>query len=1179
MSLESLVCKLQSSILTEELLERSKRDECLEISGGNRTVNSLIIRSLAKRSKKPLLLIVPTLEEATRWSNIFKDTSWDKVLLFPTSDKSPYELTDQSTEITRGQLSVISELIQIKDEDNVAIVTTHNAIQAHLPPKNEIKDIIININKGDIIDLNNLSSQLSLLGYQKSNTTDQEGLWSRRGDIIDIFNITCDLPVRIELYGDQVDKIREYDPISQRSLDEIKSINISPISINQLILHKLNKLEDNTISQYLNKECIDNIRAGIEFDGMHILKTIAWPNLASIIEYISRESLIVISEKEQCELHSKIFIKRVKDSLLDLQIEDWINKNIINASLMNHPYKEISQLLYELNDFNYFEIKEIDTPNNYKNNFNISTKPINVIPNQFGKLTKLLRDLNQNNYSIWIYSAQPSRVVALLEEHDCLSKFIPNAKDIESINRFISEKIPIAIKALPNSEIEGINLAPWKIALLTDKEIFGQQNLSYSGYIRRKANANSKKVDPNKLHNGDYVVHRNHGIGKFIKIEKLVINHQSRDYLLVEYTDGTLRVAADQLNSLARYRSSNETPPKINKMGGKSWLSIKERARKAINKIAIDIVKLYAERETAVGYAFPKDGPWQSELEDSFQYIPTPDQLKAFKEVKEDMEKEKPMDRLICGDVGYGKTEVAIRSIFKAITAGKQVALLAPTTVLSQQHWRTISSRFAPYPIKTALLNRFKSTKEKKEIANDLQEGKIDAIIGTHQVLSKNINFKDLGLLVIDEEQRFGVNQKEKIKQIKKNVDVLTLTATPIPRTLYMSMSGVREISLITTPPPLRRAIKTHLIPKDDEVIRSAISQEIERGGQIFYVVPRIEGIDEISNKIRSIFPNIKILIAHGQMLEGALESTMVAFNAGEADLLLCTTIIESGLDIPRVNTILIEDSHKFGLSQLYQLRGRVGRSGVQAHAWLFFPKENIMNENSRNRLKAIQEFSELGSGYQLAMRDMEIRGVGNIIGTQQSGQIEAIGFDLYMEILQEAISEMQGQSIPLVEDVRIDLPITAFIPNQWIVNNEEKLAAYKAVTGCNSKKQLQELVISWNDRYGQIPQAVNSLIELMELKIKTKTCGFYRIKRIGNNITLETLMEEGAFLSLRKGIPKHIQTRFIYKKHDTNSEVTIRGLGVLPIEKQIETLKEWLTKMEEQIAESDNIQLSNILE
>jgi transcription-repair coupling factor (superfamily II helicase) len=608
-------------------------------------------------------------------------------------------------------------------------------------------------------------------------------------------------------------------------------------------------------------------------------------------------------------------------------------------------------------------------------------------------------------------------------------------------------------------------------------------------------------------------------------------------------------------------------------MGGTAWAKAKERAKKAVRKVAVDLVKLYAERHQAPGFAFPADGPWQHELEDSFPYEPTPDQVKAIADVKRDMEQPQPMDRLVCGDVGFGKTEVAIRAIFKAVTAGKQVAMLAPTTVLAQQHWRSLSERFAPYPMKVSLLNRFRTTAERKTILEGLGAGTVDVVVGTHQLLSKSTGFKQLGLLVVDEEQRFGVNQKEKIKALRKDVDVLTLSATPIPLTLYMSLSGVREMSLITTPPPLRRPIKTHLAALDEEAVRSAIRQELDRGGQIFYVVPRVDGIEDVASGLRLMIPGLRLLVAHGQMAEGELESAMVAFNAGEADLMLCTTIVESGLDIPRVNTILIEDAHKFGLAQLYQLRGRVGRSGIQAHAWLFYPGNASLSEAARQRLRAIQEFAQLGSGYQLAMRDMEIRGVGNLLGVEQSGQMETIGFDLYMEMLQESLAEIQGQDIPVVEDTQIDLPVTAFIPGDWITENDEKIAAYRAAAACGDKEQLLELATGWVDRYGAIPAPVISLLQLMELKLVARRCGFSRIKPEKPNIALETPMEEPAFRLLRQGLPQHLHGRLVFQPGTgATAKVLARGLGVLPAEKQLEELMDWLNQMAEQIPGADGL-------
>ncbi len=1165
MSLESIANYLEDHQLTNELIARVNRKERLILTGASRTAKALITTSLAKRKSKILLVIVPTLEDATRWYPLLKNCGWTKTCLYPTSEVTPYDSIDVSSEIIWGQLQVISDILELKENENIAIIASERSLQPHLPPFKYLKSKCIKLCVGEEISLSELSLTLTESGYIKATSIDQEGTWTRRGDIIDIYPVSNELPIRLELFGDKIDKIKEFDPISQRSLDKIDNICITPTGFDPLIINKLISIDERDVSSIISDDEYSNLVNSNTLDSAKRFLGLAFEKPSSLLNYLDDNTFVVVDERLQGISHGEAWYNIAKESYTEM-ISNLEYVESINDIFKPNLHINIHDIYNSLNKYIGIDITDLEDTTTKENVFNISSKVHNWAPNQYGKISATLKDYIKEKYSIWIISAQPSRAVSLLEEHDCISKFIPNNNDLNAISSIIYDNIPITIKNNIEGEIEGFYLPAWKIALITDKEFFGQHNIASTGYIRRRKQSQSKKIDPNKMKPGDYVVHRNHGIGLFQNIQKLNINGESRDYLVIKYMDGKLSVAADQLGSLARYRNSNSKTPTISKLGGANWNRIKEKAKKSIKKIAIDLIKLYAERSKEKGFKFPNDGPWQSELEDSFPYALTPDQAKATTQVKSDMQSDKPMDRLVCGDVGFGKTEVAIRAIFKAITSGKQIALLAPTTILSQQHWRTISDRFAPYPIKVSLLNRFKTSSERKQILRDLKDGKIDAVIGTHQLLNKKLIYKDLGLLVIDEEQRFGVNQKEKIKELKKSVDVLTLSATPIPRTLYMSLSGVREMSLITTPPPLRRPIKTHLAPLDNEIIRSAISQEIDRGGQIFYIVPRIKAIEEVAEKLRLMIPNVKLLIAHGQMEEGALENTMLAFNAGEADILLCTTIVESGLDIPRVNTILIEDSHKFGLAQLYQLRGRVGRSGVQAHAWLFYPSDEKLNENSKHRLKAIKEFTDLGSGYQLAMRDMEIRGVGNILGIEQSGQMETIGFDLYMELLQETIAEIQGQEIPSVEDTQIDLPITAFIPGDWITDPDEKINAYRLATQCENNDALVQFASNLVDRYGTLPKAVESLIEIMKLKLIAKKCGFSRIKLSKPNVELETMMDEPAFKFLRKGLSSHLHGRFIYKKGGRCSTVTIRGLGILDSDKLLDQLTEWLKLMNSEI-------------
>ncbi|MCP9810233.1 transcription-repair coupling factor, partial [Cyanobium sp. HWJ4-Hawea] len=1120
MPLSPLVRQLQQVPLTAEVLERCKRPERLRLSGAGRLARALISSALAGSAEAPLLVIVPTLEEAGRWAALLELMGWGSSQLYPTSEGSPYEPLDPTSEITWGQLQVLSELMdgdggKAASAKRFAIVATERALQPHLPPPAALSSQCLSLRKGDLIDLDQLAASLTRLGYERVPTIEQEGSWSRRGDIVDLFPVSAELPVRLELFGDELEKLREFDPASQRSLDAIEVVRLTPTGYGPLVADVLRESLPSNLEALLGAQATEQLLEGGTPEGLRRLMGLAWSQPASLLDYLPAQTLIAVDGRRHCLAHGQQWFEHAAEQAGELAQE--------HPGLPTCLHLEPGQALAQLDAYGGFDLAELHETDNHANSFDLASRSVPSYPNAFGKLAGLVKGFVAERARVWLLSAQPSRAVALLEEHDCVTRFVPNPDDRPAIERLMEQNTPVALKSKGTAELEGLQLPAWKLVLITDREFFGQHSLAASGYVRRRSKAASRTVDPNKMQPGDFVVHRNHGIGKFLKLEKLAISGESRDYLVVQYSDGLLRVAADQLGSLGRYRATSDAPPDLNRMGGTAWTKAKERAQKTIRRVAMDLVKLYAERHQVAGFAFPPDGPWQNELEDSFPYEPTTDQVKAISDVKRDMEKAQPMDRLVCGDVGFGKTEVAIRAIFKAVTAGKQVAMLAPTTVLAQQHWRTLSERFAPYPLKVALLNRFRTTSERKAILEGLEAGKVDVVVGTHQLLGKGTNFQELGLLVVDEEQRFGVNQKEKIKALRKDVDVLTLSATPIPRTLYMSLSGVREMSLITTPPPLRRPIKTHLSALDEEAVRSALRQELDRGGQVFYVVPRVEGIEDVAVQLRSMIPGLKLLVAHGQMAEGELESAMVAFNAGEADVMLCTTIVESGLDIPRVNTILIEDAHKFGLSQLYQLRGRVGRSGIQAHAWLFYPGDASLSEAARQRLRAIQEFAQLGSGYQLAMRDMEIRGVGNLLGVEQSGQMETIGFDLYMEMLQESLAEIQGQDIPSVDDTQIDLPITAFIPGDWITENDEKIAAYRAAADCNSKEALVELAAAWVDRYGAIPAPVASLLMLMELKLVAKRCGFARIKPDKPNIALETPMEEPAFRLLRQGLPQHL--------------------------------------------------------
>ncbi|MFB2897685.1 transcription-repair coupling factor [Aerosakkonemataceae cyanobacterium BLCC-F50] len=1160
MTFSSIIRALGRSPLTNEILTKLNRQQHLRLSGVPRLPKGLVASTIAQTAAKNLFVVTATLEEAGRWTAQLEAMGWQTVHFYPTSEASPYEPLAPESEMTWGQMQVLSDLVSHglvgESAGKMAIVATERSLQPHLPPSNVFQEYCLTLKLGESTDLDDFSRKLALMGYERVSLVETEGQWSRRGDIIDVFPVSAELPVRLEWFGDDLEKIREFDPSTQRSLDKIERLLLTPTdfaAIYRGVVGELNR-ED-------AKDAKEEEEDKEEKEEVWRLLRSAFAEPACLLDYLPDNTLIAVDEPEQCEAHNAVWFNAVEEQWKS-GTRDW-GLGTGDGSTIPKLHCSFESCLGNGSRFHRVDLSEIAEDSS----LNLSSRPVPATPHQFAKLAETLRQERERNFAIWIVSAQPSRSVALLQEHDCPAQFVPNPRDFQAIEKLQIQHTPVAVKYSGLAELEGFILPTFRLVVVTDREFYGQHSLATPSYIRKRRRAASKQVDPNKLQAGDYVVHKSHGIGKFLKLEKLTINNETREYLVVQYADGLLRVAADQLGGLSRFRSTTDKPPELNKMTGKAWENTKSKVRKAIKKLAVDLLKLYAQRAQQEGFTYPVDSPWQEEMEDSFPYQPTPDQLKATQDVKRDMESPRPMDRLVCGDVGFGKTEVAIRAIFKAVTAGKQVAVLAPTTVLTQQHYHTLKERFAPYPINVGLLNRFRTEEEKRDIIRRLATGELDIVVGTQQLLGKTIAYRDLGLLVVDEEQRFGVNQKEKIKSLKTQVDVLTLTATPIPRTLYMSLSGIREMSLITTPPPSRRPIKTHLAPYDPEAVRTAIRQELDRGGQIFYVVPRIEGIEETATKIREMVPGARIAIAHGQLDEAELESTMLTFSNGEADILVCTTIIESGLDIPRVNTILIEDAQKFGLAQLYQLRGRVGRAGIQAHAWLFYPKKSQLSEAARQRLRAIQEFTQLGSGYQLAMRDMEIRGVGNLLGAEQSGQMNAIGFDLYTEMLQEAIQEIRGQEIPQVDDTQIDLSLTAFIPSDYITDIDQKMSAYRSVAAAKSKEELEQIVAEWSDRYGNVPPAARQLLRVMELKQVARKLGFSRIKPDGKqHVILETKMEEPAWNILAGNLPENLRSRFVF----TPGKITIRGLGVVSADKQLQSLIDWLSKMQGALLEPE---------
>ncbi|MEN9243666.1 MAG: transcription-repair coupling factor [Gloeomargarita sp. DG02_5_bins_242] len=1122
MTCASLCQYLTQLPLVQQWAQKLTLGQPLVLTGLPRFGKVLLVNALAQTQAQPLLVITANLEEAAQWTALTEQTGRSPVACYPTVAASPYEPFDPEPETLWAQWQVLNDL-QSSAPPNV-VITTDRALQPHLPPPEHFAALCITISSNHCPTVAVLARQLAALGYERVEQVTGEAQFSQRGDILDVYPVSQELPVRLEWLGDTLESLRELDPLTQRSLESIPAVRLTPVDYRALVLPRLPHLPPN-------------------LTGYRRFLSQAFPQTASLLAYLPNPVLVVIDEPQQCQLHHQRWWEHAQ--------EQWEHHAQAEGIPPIHtPWDAIQSQLMNHTQIHCYEWST-------GSGINISHRPLPAPPHQFAALAEFIRQ-NRAQHRTWLLSAQPSRCVAVLQEHDCPAQFVPNPQDLHAIQRLGQEHTPIALKYSGLGEIQGLWLPALHLLVLTDRELFGQHHLGTPTTNRRRRPAHSLQVDPNRLQPGDYVIHRHHGCGQFLRLDRLEMNGQIREYLVLQYADGLLQVAVDQVGVLSPYRGGGTSKPALHRLANKTWEKTREKVRKSLKKLAVNLLELYAKRAEQTRPPYPPDSPWQQELEDSFPYELTPDQAKAIQAVKLDLESPRPMDRLICGDVGFGKTEVAIRAIFKVLIAGKQVALLAPTTVLAQQHYHTLKERFAPYPIRIALLNRFRSAQERKSILERLKTGELDCVVGTHQLLSNTVKFRDLGLLVIDEEQRFGVNHKEKIKALKTSVDVLTLTATPIPRTLSMALSGLREMSLITTPPPSRRPIKTHLIPYHPETIRAAIAQELDRGGQVFYVLPKIAGMEAAIAQLQQMIPTAKTLLAHGQLAPDELEVAMLAFSNGEADILVCTTIVESGLDIPRVNTIIIEDAHCFGLAQLYQLRGRVGRAGIQAHAWLTYPSPELLSDEAKARLRAIQEFAHLGSGYQLALRDLDIRGAGDILGAEQSGQVAAVGFDLYLEMLQEAIQEVRGQEIPAVDDTQIDLNLTAFIPANYMPNLEQKLQAYRTLANAETTQAIQQIEQEWVSRYGDLPPPLVQLTAVMRVKLLAKNLGISRIRPDKPHVILETKMAEPAWQQLLQGLSPKLHSRFVY----TPGKIMVRGLATLPPGQQLEQLHQWFQAM-----------------
>ncbi|MGM0470877.1 MAG: transcription-repair coupling factor [Bacillota bacterium] len=1069
--------------------------------------------NLYERVSKQLLLITYSHQRALQlYEELLRLLSADEVFIFPQLEVLPHESIEVDLTVKTQRLTVLE---QLSCSGTAVIIIPVQSLLTKLPPQKKFVNYSTNLDLTSKLDLQEFGRRLVAQGYQREEMIESQGEFSLRGGIIDIFPLTRDNPVRIELFGDEIESIREFDVATQRSIRELDTVKIPPATellLNQTalnsgidkieadleenyqrLLNQEQEVEANELKQRVNSQ-LEQLKEGIHFTGIRQYLPYFYDRLVTVIDYFSADGTLLLDAPNRLR---KRAINQLED-YQDLQLSLLKQGSILSS--YNHNFASWEELMTALTDYSkvYFNKTQQIKGFPLDRKLEIEIKEITTFHGQWERFLEQITKLSRGGYRLLITLSTTSKCQRMVDS-------LQN----QGLTAFYSDQLkqewqPGSIAVTVDSLREGFLLPQAKFGLFTEEDIFGE--------TQRKKKRTLKSFDQGSqissfadLRTGDYVVHENHGIGKYLGVKTLEVQGHHQDYLLIKYADDDkLYVPTDQVDLIQKYIGQEGSQPKLYSLNSNDWTRVKERVKDSVQEMAEDLLEIYAQREIKEGYAFSEDTIWQQEFEADFPYQETPDQLQAIKEVKADMESQQPMDRLLCGDVGYGKTEVAIRATFKAVMDGKQVAMLVPTTILAQQHLNTFVDRFADYPIKVAMLSRFKSAKEQEQIAQDLKAGLVDIIIGTHRLLSSDIQFNDLGLLIVDEEQRFGVKHKERLKQIKENIDVLTLTATPIPRTLHMSLVGVRDMSLIETPPKNRYPIRTYVREYNQDLIREAIRKEVDRGGQVYFVHNRVADIDKVAAQIKRLLPNINVAVAHGQMSEARLEKLMISFLAGDYDVLVCTTIIETGLDIPNVNTIIINRAEQLGLSQLYQLRGRVGRTNRVAYAYLLYQEDQVLSEVAEKRLQAIKEFTNLGSGFKIAMRDLEIRGAGNILGPKQHGHIEAIGFSLYCKLLEQAVEKAKnkGEEEEVLE-VKIDLDVDAYLASDYISDSKQKIELYKKISSIDQLLEVEEIKDELRDRFGPIPDVVLNLIKIAKIKVLAAQLDITTIKSDGEKVLL----------------------------------------------------------------------------
>lgn len=1045
----------------------------------------LLITKIRKITDKKVLFVTSTEQNALRYQNDLLKAFGEKSDLLPFQNISMYETVSPNRYDYAEQYRILNE----KPDIVIAPVKT---ILEKFPDENFYKNNSTILKVGDEIDTKILAQKFVDFGYKYSTMVSDIGEFSIRGDIVDFYSLDKH-PVRIELWGDEIVDIRYFNNETQKSIEKLKSTEILP-----MYKFTLSDVSDDLWQKLAPKD--DGEEKGY-FEGIEIYQNYFNDKLITVLDYF-KDYILVLDETS--ELYAKY-------EFLDKGYEEQLQENLkleLNEILKGRNHVTFEEFIQKtagfvkvgLNNFIDSEMDEI---------VEFDTQTIQSFEANLDHIADFIRKFlspqHNDGWRIVIATDYPERVKEILAER--------NIFDVE-YNESISS--------------HGAVLTDFKTVILTDRELFNKRNKEITSQKRSYYKEKPEYIENiNDIKEGEYVVHSIHGVGIYKGLSQQDIDGQLKDYLTIEYANkDRLHIPAEQINLLVRYRGSGSIKPKLSRMGGKDWENTKTRVKKEVEQVAYDLLRLYAKRKMQHGIQFLPDTTWQVEMEEAFEYTETPDQMKAINDVKADMESEQPMDRLICGDVGFGKTEVAMRGIFKAITSGKQVAVVVPTTILAFQHYQTMSDRFKPFGVHVELLSRFRSAKEQKETIKRLATGECDVVVGTHRLLQEGIVFKDLGLVVIDEEHRFGVRHKEKLKQLRENIDIITMSATPIPRTLYMSLSGIKDMSIINTPPKNRLPIKTYVGEWNENMVKNAITHELDREGQVFYLYNRVETIDEFKLQLQKLVPNARIAIGHGQMNEKELEKIIIDFANHEYDILLATTIIENGIDIPNANTMIIHNADKFGLAQLYQLRGRVGRSQRQAYCYCFYTKSKEITKDAVQRLKAIKEFTTLGSGYQIAMRDVEIRGVGNILGTKQHGHMVNVGFDTYCQLLEETVQELQGQAVEKSEPTIVDINVTAYIPDEWVGSAEQKMIEYKRLADVKSDVELDYITEEWKDRFAKPPESVENLIKLIRLRLSATDVRISLIRETEDNIRIYTPYSQAEWKLIQHKLPSEILKR-----------------------------------------------------